>query len=75
MAKVCHPRPCWFVFLPLVAHIIPTLIIGYGFVIPQSCIAGVNAQTIGFAITIAGFIATYVAGVRIAQRQAVKPRA
>jgi hypothetical protein len=75
MAKVCRPRPRWFVYLPLMAHIIPTPIVAYGFVIPQSCIAGANAQTIGFAITIAGFIPAYVAGVRMAQRQGVKPHA
>jgi hypothetical protein len=34
MTKVCRTRPCWFVYLPLIAHIIPTLIIGFGFVIP-----------------------------------------
>ncbi len=30
MAKVCIPRPRWFVYLPLIGHIIPTIIIGYG---------------------------------------------
>jgi hypothetical protein len=72
MSTVCRLRPRWFVYLPLIAHIIPTLIIGYGFVIPQSCIAGINAQTIGFAITVAGFIVTYIAGMRIARLQGVK---
>jgi hypothetical protein len=75
MTKVCRTRPCWFVYLPLMAHIIPPLIIGFGFVIPWSCIAGVNAQTIGFAITIAGFIAAYIAGLRIAGRPGVHPNA
>ena len=36
-------------FLPLLGFLIPTLVIGYGFVIPRSCIAGVNELTIGFA--------------------------
>jgi ABC-type Fe3+ transport system permease subunit len=75
MANVCRPRPRWFVYLPLVGHAAPTIIIGYGFVIPQSCIAGLNAQTIGFAIAIVGFVAAYVAGVRIARRQGVRPHA
>ncbi len=75
MSKVCHPRPTWFVYLPLLGAIVPTLAIGYGFVIPRSCIAGVNLQTVGFAITIAGFAASYVAGVAIARRQGVKRHA
>jgi hypothetical protein len=29
--------------------VLPTLVIGYGVVIPNSSIAGVNSQTIGFA--------------------------
>lgn len=53
-------------YLPLALHVVPTLVIGFGFVIPQSCIAGWNELTIGFAAANAGFIATYVAGIRIA---------
>lgn len=75
MAKVCYPRPRWFVYLPLIGHIIPTIIIGFGFVIPQSCIAGFNFQTIGFAVAIAGFVGVYFAGVSIARRQGVKRHA
>ncbi len=30
---------------PLLGFVLPTLIIGYGFVIPRSCIAGVNQLT------------------------------
>jgi hypothetical protein len=45
------------------------VIIGYGFVIPRSCIAGVNELTIGFATTILGACVTYVAGVRAALRE------
>jgi len=53
-------------FLPLVGFVVPTVVIGYGFVIPRSCIAGVNELTIGFATTILGACVTYVAGVRAA---------
>jgi len=72
MTDVCRPRPRWFVYLPLMAHFVSTLMIGYGFVIPWSCIAGINALTVGFAITIAGFILAYFAGLRIARRQGGK---
>jgi ABC-type Fe3+ transport system permease subunit len=75
MTKVRRTRSRWFVYLPLMVHIIPALIIGFGFVIPWNCVAGVNAQTIGFAITIAGFIAAYTAGVRIAGRPGVQRNA
>jgi hypothetical protein len=55
---------------PLVGFVVPTVVIGYGFVIPRSCIAGVNELSIGFATTILGACATYVAGVRAALKLA-----
>ena len=57
-------------YAPLVLHVLPALLIGFAFVIPQSCIAGVNALSIGFAATVLGFIPCYVAGISIAQKQA-----
>ena len=54
--------------LPLAAHVIPTTVIGFGFVIPGSCIAGVNGLTIGFLLSIVGTCVAYVAGVGIALR-------
>ena len=51
---------------PLAAFVVPTVLIGYGFVIPRSCIAGVNQLTIGFATTIVGACVTYWMGVRMA---------
>ena len=56
-------------WLPLVGFVVPTVLIGYGIVIPRSCIAGINELTIGFAITIVGASVTYVAGVRSALRE------
>lgn len=53
-------------YLPLVGFVVPTVAIGFGIVIPRSCIAGVNELTLGFAATVAGACATYVAGVRVA---------
>jgi hypothetical protein len=50
--------------VPLLGFVVPTLVMGYGFVIPRSCIAGFNALTIGFATTIVGASITYVLGVR-----------
>jgi hypothetical protein len=44
-------------------------VIGYGFVIPRSCIAGINALTIGFATTVLGACVTYVFGVQGARRR------
>ena len=41
-------------FYPLLGFVIPTLVIGYGVVIPRSCIAGLNDLTIGFATTVIG---------------------
>jgi SAM-dependent methyltransferase len=56
-------------YVPLFGFVVPTVVIGYGFVIPRSCIAGVNELTIGFATTIIGAVLTYIAGQR-----AVMPR-
>lgn len=53
-------------YLPLVGFVVPTVIVGYGLVIPRSMIAGVNQLTIGFGTTILGAIFTYIAGIRIA---------
>jgi ABC-type Fe3+ transport system permease subunit len=50
-------------FLPLVGFVVPTVVIGHGFVIPNSPIAGINALTLGFASTILGACAAYVTGV------------
>lgn len=55
------PLKLW---LPLLGFVLPTVVIGYGFVIPRSCIAGVNELTLGFATTILAACATYVVGVR-----------
>jgi len=50
---------------PLVGFLVPTLVIGYGVVIPASCIAGVNELTVGFAATVAGACLTYWLGQRV----------
>lgn len=52
--------------LPLLGFVVPTVVMGYGFVIPRSCIAGVNELTIGFGGTVLGACVTYVLGVRAA---------
>ncbi len=56
----------WKHILPLVGFVLPTTVIGYGVVIPGSCIAGVNELTIGFASTIVGACITYLVGMRMA---------
>jgi hypothetical protein len=56
-------------YIPLLGFIVPTAAIGYGCVIPASCIAGVNELTIGFAATIVGACVTYLLGVRSVLRE------
>jgi hypothetical protein len=51
-------------YIPLVGFVVPNVAIGYGLVIPRSCIAGLNELTIGFAATLIGACITYIAGVR-----------
>jgi hypothetical protein len=50
-------------FYPLIGFVVQTVVVAYFFVIPHSCIAGVNHLTIGFAGTIAGDCLTYFLGV------------
>lgn len=56
-------------YLPLVLQLIPTLGIGYLLVIPNSCIAGMNELTIGFAAANLGFVLSYVGGIRLALKK------
>ena len=62
------PRSLVLLGIPLLASIVPDVVIGYGFVIPGSCIAGLNEYTIGYAACIIGFIPTYISGVYLALR-------
>jgi hypothetical protein len=54
--------------IPLISFVLPTVVIGYGVVIPRSCIAGINSLTVGFATSIIGTSLTYVLGVRTVLR-------
>ena len=53
---------------PLFGFVVPNVVIGFGYVIPRSPIAGVNQLTIGFGITLVAAVLTYIAGVRRALR-------
>ncbi len=55
-------------FAPLAGFVVPTLLIGYGVVIPRSCIAGINELSLGFAATVVGACLTYWAGLRLVLR-------
>lgn len=52
-------------WLPLVGFVVPTLVVGYGAVIPSSPIAGVNGLTIGFGTTVLGACLAYAAGIHV----------
>jgi hypothetical protein len=53
---------------PLAGFILPTAIVGYGLVIPRSCIAGINDLTIGYTVTLISACVTYWLGLRNALR-------
>jgi hypothetical protein len=53
---------------PLAGFVVPTVVIGYGVVIPRSCIAGWNELSVGFAATVVGACITYGMGLRLAAR-------
>jgi membrane protein DedA with SNARE-associated domain len=67
-------RACLRHFVPLAGFVLPTVLIGYGFVIPRSCIAGWNELTVGFAATVLGACLTYWAGIRLAVRECERDR-
>jgi len=56
-------------YLPLAGHVLPTLAIGYGAMIPRSCIAGWNELTVGFGLSVAGTCIAYVLGLRAASKE------
>jgi ABC-type Fe3+ transport system permease subunit len=56
-------------YLPLLGHVLPTLAIGYGLVIPGSCIAGWNPLTVGFGASVLGTCVAYVLGQYIEARR------
>jgi len=57
-------------YLPLIGFLAPTIVIGYGLVIPASSIHGVNVLTFGFGVTISCAALTYIVGIRLAVRPA-----
>jgi ABC-type Fe3+ transport system permease subunit len=57
------------VWLPLAGFVVPSIVIGYGFVLPRNGFGGVNELSIGFATTIAGAALSYVLGVREATKR------
>ena len=67
-------RPRAHHFYPLVFFVVPSLVIGYGVVLPRHGVVGLNALTIGFASTLFGACLTYVMGLRAALRTSA-PRA
>ena len=54
--------------VPLLAFVVPTLVIGYGFVIPNSPIAGFNELTVGFGTTVLGACLAYFAGMHLVMK-------
>jgi hypothetical protein len=54
-------------FLPLVGFLVPTIIIGYGIVLPRHA-PGINELSVGFATTLIGATITYAVGVVAALR-------
>jgi hypothetical protein len=55
-------------FVPLILFVVPSLIIGYGFVLPRHGVAPLSELSIGFAGTVLGAAITYLVGVRRALR-------
>ena len=71
-AKTSHRAMRLRHFWPLVGFVVPTLVIGFGYVIPKSCIAGINELTLGFLSSVVGASVAYWAGVRAVLREPKK---
>jgi hypothetical protein len=56
-------------FVPLAGFVVPTAVIGYGFVLPRHGFGGWNELSIGFGTSIVAAAVTYVIGVRNALRR------
>jgi hypothetical protein len=54
--------------VPLIMFVVPTVVIGYGFVIPNSPIAGLNELTVGFGTTVLGACLTYLTGIQMVMK-------
>jgi hypothetical protein len=52
-----------YYFYPLFGYVVQTVVVSYGFVIPSSCIAGVNKLTVAFGCNLLGVCLTYFLGV------------
>lgn len=63
-------RELCFSMVPLTVFTSVAALVAYGFVIPRSCIAGVNEHTIGFGVMLLVFAGCYVQGVRVAAHRA-----
>lgn len=55
--------------VPLLGFVVPTVILGYGFVLPRHGLGGFNELSLGFGTSIVAACATYVVGVRNALRR------
>ena len=51
-------------WIPVIAFLALASVIGYGFVIPGSCISGINAHSIGFAVSLLFATVAYSQGIR-----------
>jgi hypothetical protein len=54
--------------VPLIMFVVPTIVTGYGFVIPNSPIAGLDELTVGFGTTVLGACLTYLAGIQMVMK-------
>ncbi len=62
------------ILLPLAGFVVPTVVIGYGVVVPGSCIAGWNDLTVGSAAIVAGACLAYFSGLRLPAPECRGPR-
>jgi hypothetical protein len=53
---------------PLVGFLVPSVLIGYGIVLPRAGVSGLDELSLGFASTLLGATVTYLIGIKMALR-------
>jgi membrane protein DedA with SNARE-associated domain len=55
--------------VPLILFVVPSLVIGYGFVLPRNHVSPLSELSVGFAGTVLGASISYLVGIRLALRR------
>lgn len=58
---------------PLIGFVVPSVVMGYGFVLPRNGVSGLSELSVGFATTLVFASLTYAMGIRGVLRDRDQP--